>query len=74
MFVCTTELICDFCGKYYSSTGNKMADCISKQRFRDCQHKKGWKTIYSKYDVCPDCVRHYGMKYIRKASKERESD
>lgn len=43
MFVCTTELICDFCGKYYSSTGNKMADCISKQRFRDCQHKKAGK-------------------------------
>lgn len=74
MFVCTTELICDICGDYFISKGEKMADCISKQRFRDYQHKKGWKTVYGKYDVCPDCVRHYGMKYIRKVFKECESD
>lgn len=66
MFNCRTELSCDFCGKTYSSEGSRMSDCTSKLWFRKILCEKGWKTMFGAYDVCPDCVAHYGLKHIRK--------
>lgn len=36
--------------------------------------KEGWKTVYGKYDICPNCVKRYGMKYIRNKFRERENN
>lgn len=72
MFHCTTKLNCDICRQGFETYGTRMSDCISKQRFRNLQRKNGWKTIYGKYDICPDCLKHYGIKLIRNKIKERE--
>lgn len=74
MFRCTTRFNCDICGTGYISTCERMSDCIGKERFRYIYRSKGWKTVYGKYDICPDCVKHYGMKYIRNKFKERENN
>ena len=73
MFKCTTEFACDICGTKIRSSGTRMTDCSSKHWFRYVFGEKGWKTIYGKYDVCPECVQRCGMKYIRKILKERET-
>lgn len=73
MFSCTTEFYCDICGRGFRSQGNRMSDCTSKDWFRVLHRKDGWKTVYGKYDVCSDCVKRYGMKYIRNKFKECEN-
>lgn len=74
MFSCTTEFICDVCGTGFRSQSNRMSECMSKAWFRMLYGKEGWKTVYGKYDICPNCVKHYGMKYIRNKFRERENN
>ena len=74
MFLCETSIHCDICGREYNSVGKRMSDCICKARFRSYQKKAGWITIYGKYDVCKNCLLHYGKKEIYRMMKEREND
>lgn len=71
MFNCRTEFSCDICGHMYSSENHKMTHCISKEWYRHMLHEKGWKTIYGAYDVCRECVEHYGLKHVRKMLIEK---
>ena len=65
MFKCETRLICDNCGRSRLSEGERMSDCCSKLWHRRISKKDGWKTLYGEYDVCPICVKRYGIKYLR---------
>lgn len=71
MFYCETHFYCDICGKGFKTSGKRMADCSSKAQFRFIQKKEGWRTVYGKYDVCKDCMQHYGTKEIRRMLKNR---
>lgn len=74
MFNCSTEFTCDMCGTSLHSHGKRMSECMNKAWFRKLYRERGWRTVYSKYDICPDCVKHYGMKYIRKKIKEEANN
>lgn len=72
MFECKTYLSCDICGYSYSSTGRTKDRAANRDSFRRSLKENGWKTIYGKYDVCKDCVEHYGIKECRRIFKREE--
>ena len=74
MFTCTTIFSCDICGTRYESHKSRITDCTNKAYFRRFTKDKGWKTISGKWDVCPNCIQRYGMKYLRNSLKEREQE
>lgn len=74
MFSCSTEIACDMCDTSLHSHGKRMSDCMSKYWFRKFCRREGWRTVYGKYDICPGCIKHYGMKHIRVALRQQARD
>lgn len=71
MFNCETSFYCDICGKGTGIKSDKMPNCPSHLRYQHLYKERGWKVVYGKYDVCKDCILHYGIKEIRRILKER---
>ena len=70
MFECETTIKCDNCGQGYSSYGERMSDCMSRQRFEMRLKNEGWIKIRKRYNICGECLLHYGKKYLHEKFRE----
>lgn len=73
MFEVEVTVKCDNCGFGQPSYGESIKDCLSRRALEKMLENEGWIKIRKKYNICGECLSHYGKKYLHEKFRENDN-